>query len=133
MQLDHGNRLQRPSLCSHHYNTQKYKKAEPPVSLKKRKGGTSDKTLLDYQEDAAIAEDIAAVEAASKAVIIVYARRCRRHYPSSTPHEAFRPTPLRWIGRGRPPKQANTIDVEATVHCHNKAQEESRRRVLVVG
>jgi hypothetical protein len=92
--------------------------------LKKRKGGTSDKTLLDYQEDAAIAEDIAAVEAASKAVIIVYARRCRRQYPSSAPHEAFCPTPLRWIDRGRPPKQANTLDVEAMVHSHNKAQED---------
>jgi hypothetical protein len=101
----------------------KCKKAEPPVSLKKRKGGTSDKTLLDYQEDAAIAEAIAAVEAASKAVIIVYARR-RRHYPYSAPHEAFCPTPLRWIDRGRPPEQANTLDVEETVHRHNKAQED---------
>ena len=92
-------------------------------SLKKRKGGTSDKTLLDYQ--AAIAAAIAAVEAASEAVIIVYARRRRRrHYPSSAPHEAFRPAPLCRIGRGRPPKQADTLDVEATVHRHNKAQED---------
>ena len=92
--------------------------------MKKRNGGTSDKTLLDYQEDAAIVAVIAAGVAASKAVIIVYARRRRRHYPSSAPHEAFPPTPLRWIGRGRPPEQADTLDVEATVHCHNKAQED---------
>ena len=87
-------------------------------SLKKQKGGgTSDKTLLDYQEDAAIA-------AASEAVIIVYARRRRRHYPYSAPHEAFCPAPLRQIGRGSPPKHADMLDVEATVHRHNKAQED---------
>ena len=53
----------------------------------------------------------------------MYARRRRRrhHYPSSA---AFRPTSLRRIGGGRPPKQADSLDVEATVHRHNKAQED---------
>jgi len=68
---------------------------------------------------------IAAVKVASEAVIIVYAHRRRRHYPSSAPYEAFRPATLRPIGRGRPPKQADMLDVEATVHRHNKAQEDS--------
>jgi len=45
----------------------------------------------------------------------------------STPQpEAFRPTPLRRIGGGRPPRaaQADPLDVGATAHRHNKAQED---------
>jgi hypothetical protein len=39
---------------------------------------------------------------------------------------AFHPTPLRWIGGGIPPEQADMLDVEATVHRHNKARTVTR-------